>query len=205
MNRDVTVVIPHIAGREDRLARAVASCTLQEEVPTAIIVQVDRDREGAATTRNKAVSKVDTTWIAFLDDDDELFPNHLKACLDEAERSGADLVYPYCDFGPHRDPLAVSHNAQWISPFKVPFGPEQEWHLRNHGNFIPVTHLVKTEWVKKVGGFPQQNGFPARVSGECEDYGLLLALLNAGAKFAHCPEITWAYHIHGENTGGRPA
>lgn len=204
MSSDITVVIPHIAGRADRLAQAVHSVSLQTVAPEAVIIQYDHSREGAATTRNKAIEKVNTTWTAFLDDDDILFPNHLEVCLNTALETGADLVYPYGSFPDRSDPLAVSLNGAWVSPFGVPFGPEQEWHMRHNGNFIPVTHLCRTELVKKVGGFPQQNAFNAKVSGDCEDYGLLLALLDAGAKFVHAPVVTWAYNFHGSNTGGRP-
>lgn len=204
MKRDVTVVIPSLPQRHMRLSNAVQSVAIQEQPAEAIVVQFDLNREGAATTRNKALEKVNTTWVAFLDDDDVFYPHHLRVCLDAAEESGADLVYPYADFKGN-DPLATVHNGQIVSPFGVSFGPEQEQYIRNRGNFIPVTHLVKTELVKLVGGFPQQNGFAARVSRDCEDYGLLLALLDIGAKFHHAPHVTWIYNFWSGNTGGRPA
>lgn len=205
MNRDVTVVIPSLPVRADRLLTAIESVTSQQRPAEAIVVQFDASREGAATTRNKALEKVNTTWVAFLDDDDIFYPNHLKVCLDAAEESGADLIYPYSDFTGRTDPLMVMSNGVMVNPFGIPFGPEQEAHLRNRGNFIPVTTLVKTDLVKQVGGFPQQWGFAAKTCQDCEDYGLLLALLDAGARFHHAPHVTWRYNFWSGNTGGRPA
>jgi hypothetical protein len=89
-------------------------------------------------------------------------------------------------------------------PLNVPFGPEQEYSLRVRGNFIPVTYLVRTEAVRAVGGFPAPYEFNAAQSRDCEDYGLLLHLLDAGYKFHHvCGVRTWRYIYHGANVGGR--
>lgn len=214
-DRTTTIIIPTIPGRGELRTRALRSAMfqtewvarVQEDIPQWW-VQYDEQREGAAKTRNRAIERTEAHWLAFLDDDDLLSPEHLEVCLDAAEKTGADLVYPYPDFGDHRDPLATLHNGRIVKPFGVPFGPEQEWWLRNMGNFIPVTHLVRRELVQQVGGFPEQGGFQVAAgnnSGDCEDFGLLLRLLDAGAKFHHVPQVTWVYRQHDSNTGGRPA
>lgn len=205
LNRDVTVVIPTIPDRRTYLRRARKSIDAQIEPPAAVLVEVDENGEGAASTRNRALEQVETTWVAFLDDDDEFMPNHLQVCLDAVEKSGADLVYPYPLFIGSRDTLAVLYEGILCYPYGVPFGEEQERYLREVGGFIPVTHLCRTELAKKVGGFPEPGEFvvpEGNVSGDCEDYGFLIRLLDAGAKFHHVPEITWKYNIHGNNTGG---
>ena len=201
---DITVVIPSIPPRRELLERALASVLNQYVLPAAIKVEVDHDKLGAAATRNRALEGVQTEWLAWLDDDDEFLPNHLETLLGAAQETGADLVYSYGDFIGRGDPLAVSVNGVYVCPLGVPFGPEQEDHLRTKGNFIPVTYLVKTELVKQVGGMPEPNSFPAVASQDCEDYGLLLRLLDAGAKFHHAPAVTWRYYFHPSNTGGRP-
>lgn len=204
--REVTVVIATHPGREEMTAEAVASALAQTEPPDAIIVEYDRHRTGAAATRNRALRGVRTPWVAFLDSDDLLQHNHLQVCLDELERTGADLVYPGFtpDGGP--DQTATAQDGRVVRPFGVPFGPEQERWFRERGGFIPVTHVCRTDRVKKAGGFPQQGRFkvPAgNVSGDCEDYGLLLAMLDRGARFVHVPVKTWIYRFHAGNTGGR--
>src|SRR6185369_9814822 len=53
--------------------------------------------------------------------------------------------------------------------------------------------------VRRVGGFqehPDDNGDP------CEDWGLWLALLDAGTVFSHLPQRTWIWH-NGAGTRGR--
>jgi len=206
--RDVTVVIPTHPGRDPALlVQAFASATGQQHQPSAIVVQVDSERRGAAWARNEALKAVRTHWVAFLDSDDRLYPQHLRVLLDAAQASGADLVYPYFDTdGP--DVLATSRFGRVVSPEGVPFGDEQRDWLFHRGGFIPVTHLCRVDRIKRAGGFPAQGRFkvePGNVSGDCEDFGLLLALLNRGARFHHHPERTWFYRQHGDNTGGRRA
>lgn len=179
-----TVVIPTIHGREAQLRRAVDSVWAQS-MPAALQVILDEDREGAAATRNRALEHVTTEWVAFLDDDDELKPNHLRACARNAALTGADLVYPWFD------------GDDGIGMFGVPFDPV----LLRKRNYIPVTVLVRTELVRAVGGFvdhPDLNGDP------CEDWGLWLKLLDAGATFSHLPQRTWIWH-KGNGTRGRGA
>jgi glycosyltransferase involved in cell wall biosynthesis len=203
---DVTVIIPTIPGREDLLQRAVASVQAQQVKPAAIVIELDVNRTGAAATRNRAIETVETDWIAVLDDDDEFLPNHLKVLLRGANVSGADLVFSYAEFVGGRDPLAClddNGNLQ-PSPIWTPFGTWQEYSLRHLGNFIPCTVLMRTALVRQVGGYPEAYQFDATVSRDCEDYGLLLRLLDAGAKFHHVVGVrTWRYHYHQGNLGGR--
>src|SRR6185369_13856147 len=153
----ITVVIPTHPGREALLDRAVASVQAQS-LAAIVEIEFDRVRTGAAATRNRALDRVATDWVAFLDSDDEFKPNHLRACARNAALTGADLVYPWFD----------CDGEDKIGMFGVPF---DRVGLRR-GNYIPVTVLVRTELVRKVGGFqehPDDNGDP------CEDWGLWLA------------------------------
>lgn len=200
VDSDVTVVMPTIDGRDGLRMRALASVHEQRVRPREVLVVFDRDRRGAYAARNHALERVSTTWLAWLDDDDRLLEDHLAVLLEAADASGADLVYAYPRVIGGRDPLATDDgHGRWVSPLGIPFGPTQERHLRTHGNFIPVTYLVRTGLVKKVGGMPRPFSWEC---GREEDYGLLIRLLDAGARFHHVPEVTWEYHIHGENTGG---
>ena len=196
----ITVVIPSIPGRSYSLSRAVESAATQTLSPDAIVVVVDHHRNGAHWARNTALGMVETRWIAWLDDDDVLLPNHLSVCMSAAVATGADLVYPGMIAEGGRDPLATPVNGVLRNPFGVPFGPEQEHHLRTVGNFIPITNLVRTDLVRQVGGFPKAR---SEEFAEEEDYGLLIRLLDAGARFVHAPVRTWRYRFHASNTGGR--
>jgi glycosyltransferase involved in cell wall biosynthesis len=207
--KSVTVVIPTIPGRERLYQRAVLSAQAQTyrvvgDSGVQIHVQLDTDREGAATTRNRALAQVDADFVAWLDDDDELLPNHVEVCVDALERERADIAYPGMIAVGGRDPLACPLHGVLVNPFGVPFGREQAHHLRHVGNFIPITWVGRTELIKAVGGFPQPTPDPSKGSGRIEeDYGLLIALLDAGARFTHVPIRTWKYYFHDSNTGGR--
>lgn len=203
---NVTVVVPTIEGREQLLDRALASVVEQQTPPGRVIVQLDKQRRGATWCRNQALEHVDTEWIAWLDDDDQFLPNHLKVCVRAANATRADLVFTYPEIVGGTDPLAcVTDNGVLMpEPIHIPFGPMQKLGLRKFGNFIPVTYLVKTEMVRRAGGFPEPYTFEANVSRDCEDYGLLLRMLDLGAKFHHvCGIRTWRYHFHDANVGGR--
>lgn len=204
---DVTVVIPTIEGRSELLARALASVHRQATPPGDFVVQYDRERHGAHWARNEALERVKTEWVAWLDDDDELLPNHIRVLVRGANKSRADMVFSYAEFVGGRDPLAVVR-AGGISaePIGIPWNRESEYSLREYGNFIPITYMVKTDAVRAVGGFPAPYTFDAKNSRDCEDYGLLLKLLDAGYKFHHvCGVRTWVYNFHDSNTGGRGA
>jgi glycosyltransferase involved in cell wall biosynthesis len=200
----VTVVIPTIEGREHLLARALASVDAQERPPAAVLVETDVDRTGAAATRNRALAKVTTRYVAFCDDDDELLPMHLRVLQERAALTGADLVYPGMIAVGGRDPLACPVNNVLVNPYCVPFREEQKQHLLTVGNFIPITWLGRTDLIQQVGGFPEPWADPSKGSGRVEeDYGLLINLLMAGAQFVHVPVRTWRYFFHEANTGGR--
>lgn len=181
----ITVVVATIPPRADLLARALASVATQTLPPAEVVVECDTDRLGAAATRNRALERVATEWVAFLDDDDELYPDHLRALARCARLTGTDVVYPGYDADV--DPTGM---------FGVPFDPV----LLRRANYIPVTVLARTDAVRAAGGFqphPDRNGDP------CEDWGLWLAMLDRGARFVHLPRRTWRWHNRGDSTRGR--
>lgn len=167
------------------------------------VVEVDTVGLGAAKNRNAALARATTEWVAFLDDDDILYPEHISTCVNTAEKYDADLVYPWFDLHEGVDPLSIRINDRYVTPLGLEFGVDHEKHLRTEGNFIPVTVLVKRELLMDVGGFPQP-GTPEWSHTTCEDWGCWLRLLDAGATFAHAPHRTWRWRWHPGNTSGRP-
>lgn len=203
----VAVVIPTIPGREALLDRAVTSVRAQRRRPQQVVVERDSERTGAWASRNRALERVTTDVVAFLDDDDTLKPNHLMACMRVLEQSAwrPDLVYPRPRMVGGPDPTALTHQGRFpVSPWGLRWSPEHAAHLRTNGSFIPMTHLVRTEYVSRVGGFrPGYTLESGRYRGEDEDY--LIRLLDAGAIFEHLDAITWQWHVHGGNTAGKGA
>lgn len=206
-NRHLTVAvcIPTVPGREEQLMRAELSVMSQERQPDQLLVEIDKDRTGAAATRNRLLERVDSDVIAWLDDDDWLKPGHLKACMRVIENSfRVDLVYPRPHMVNGRDPTAVTHQGRFpVSPWGLRFTQEMAAHIREVGSFIPITHLVRTETVRKIGGFPEgrtlENG---RYQGEDERY--LIEMLKIGAVFEHLDQRTWYWYVNPKSTAGKP-
>lgn len=202
----VTAIITSIPPRATMLADALTSVTVQTHLPDEIITTIDHSRLGPAAQRNRAVTQADTEWVAFLDDDDIWYPNHLATLLDAAAATNADVIYPWFHIrGPSgedldsHDPLAINGEPA----FERPFDAVSRKHLVHSGNFIPVTALVRTSAFHSVGGFPQP-GTPEWPHTECEDWGLWQALARWDAEFHHVPVRTWEWRWHGKNTSGRP-
>lgn len=186
---DVTVVIPHIPPRDVLLSRALGSVIHQTLLPQDVIVMTDVDHNGAAVTRNRGLDAVRTEYVAFLDDDDYLYSDHLEECMDWAYEWNADVVYPWFDVANGSDPLGM---------FGKPFDPD---HLQR-ANYIPVTVVAKTQTLRDVGGFvPHPDSLIHGVP--CEDWGCWLAVHRAGGTIMHVPHRTWVWDHGTGNTSGR--
>lgn len=201
----VAVCIPTIPGREELLQRALTSVKAQRRKPDQLLIERDSERTGAWATRNRLLARVDADVIAWLDDDDTLRPHHLMACMRVLEQSAwrPDLVYPVPRMVGGKDPTAVTYQGQFpVSPWGLRWSPEFAAHLRHVGSFIPMTHLVRTEYVRRIEGFrPGYTVDGGRYRGEDEDY--LIRLLDAGAIFEHLDAVTWNWHVHHAHTAGR--
>lgn len=177
----ISVLTPTIPPRYRELARASASVQAQKRPADRHVITMDFHHQGPGATRNAALDQVETEWVAFLDDDDELLPHHLRSCEKFAFWSSADVVYPIGAYDYGVDPLRQCG---------VPFSP----HRLRAGNFIPVTVLARTERVVGVGGFPTGDQVPRMGETPCEDWGLWLKMLDDGAVFAPLHQVTWRCH-----------
>lgn len=188
---EVTAVIPvHPPNLDNGMfTRAMTSVSRQIHAVNQISVALDLDHEGAAAIRDKALSGITTEWTAFLDSDDQWYPNHVDALLNTAKATGADVVYPWFDVPEGFDPFP-QYEGQ----------PFNEAVMRETQNYVPITVLAKTELLHRTGGFAANARGPE--SNPCEDWGMWLALLDAGAKFVHHNGRTWRWNWHKGNTSG---
>jgi glycosyltransferase involved in cell wall biosynthesis len=181
MRSDITVVIPTIPPRQDMLARAVASAVNQTLTPDALSVAVDTEHGGAAVVRQRALRTVDTVWVAFLDDDDWFFPQHLRTLMSIARDADADYAYSWFD---GNDPFP-QHRGRQMDPANP--------------HHTTMTILVKTELAKIVGF---ANHPDANVVWTGEDWLFTQKCIEAGAKFIGTDQVTWFYNVHSGNTSG---
>lgn len=185
---DVTVCVASIPPRSHLLQRAIGSVLSQTLPASAIVIEIDHDHTGSAATRNRALSKVNTEWVAFLDDDDQFLPQHLARLTAAQQETGADVVYSMPLIPQHpggHDPHGL-HGA--------PFDPEE---LRRR-SYIQTTTLVRTKLIQATRGFYWPADHPY------DDWGAWLRLLDAGATFYHLPEQTFIWNHWGDGEPGLP-
>jgi glycosyltransferase involved in cell wall biosynthesis len=187
----VTVVIPSIPIRAYELARAVASVMSGARAPDAISIEIDRAHEGAGPTRTKAMLRASSEWIAFIDDDDVWYAQHLERLLATAEETGADVVYPWFD-------VINPDGERGYDPFPQfegkPWDPAEP-HL------FPICALVRTE-------LAQRSFFPAcrpnDPAWDGDDWPFWLGVFEQGAKVVHLNERTWRWNHWGISSPENP-
>lgn len=185
---DVEVVIPHIPPRRHLLLHsALPSVVAQTHWAAAVHVVVDVAHQGAGLTRNRALDTVSTPWVAFLDDDDHLYPHHLATLMETAEVERADVVVPWFDTN-GRDPFPPGHCRG------NPWDPA--------GHVFPITCLVRTAAIGDVR-FPAPGPNPACAA---EDGEFWRQLYVRGARIVTIPDVTWFWNHAppGGNTSGSP-
>lgn len=186
MRPGITVVIPTVLNRQDKLIAAIQSAENQTLPPEAIVVVIDKDGEGAAATRTRGLEMVQTEWTAFLDDDDVFYPIHLQTLKMHQETLGADFVFPWFDVVGGSDPF--------------PSNEHREFDVENPHQ-TTITFLVRTEAALAVGGFVYEPGVDAEDPGTDgqgnragEDLRFVIRLARAGYKIGHLHQRTWRWN-----------
>ena len=184
MKPGITVAMPTIPPRVcgNLFTDAIRSVQHQTLLPSGgISVSLDVDRAGAAVTRQRALDAVRTEWVAFLDDDDFFYPNHLDVLYGMAQDTGAQYIYSWFD---GNNPFPAHRGRQ--------MDPEDPHHTT-------MTVMVRTELAKEAGftNHPDANSaWPG------EDWNFTLRCLALGGKFIGTGDVTWFYRYHQGNTSG---
>lgn len=185
------MVIPSIPPRTKLLSRALKSIAKQTEQAAGVSIAYDTQKQGAGLTRTRALRGVTTEWTAFMDDDDELLPDHLALLCAAAKETGADVLWPWFKVLGGTDPFPHARGVQ-LDP--------------GNPHIFPITTLVRTKYA-------HLSEFPSDTTGDWSmaDWPFWRVLHEAGAKFHHIPDITWHWHHHGYgvpgqagNTSGNP-
>lgn len=186
---DVSVVMPTHPARvtNGMTKRAVGSVLGQSRPVSAIIVEQDLTRQGAALTRDRGLRKVTTPWVAFLDSDDQFKASHIKDLLACAEETGADYVFSWYE--------PIGFGADPLPHFGKVFDPENPTHTT-------ITTVVRTELAQEIGFLDRRT--PDQSMASNEDMLFTLGCVRAGAKIVHLPKRTWLWNYHGGNTSGHP-
>ncbi len=200
MRPTIAIITPAHPARaaNGMLTRAMDSAYRQTLTPDEVHVAIDNEREGAAPTRQRALLRAKTDWVAFLDSDDILMPFHLEHLLAHAQDTGADYVYSWFRLiqiqanGSIRD----YEDTDPIFPpthFTEPFDP-------NNPIETTITTLVRTDLAQEVGMFKLDRG----EINSGEDRRFTLECIMKGAVISHLVERSWCWVHHSQNSGGLP-
>lgn len=205
---DVSVVIPSL-GRQS-LERAVLSAAQQSKPPREIIivtngdVEVSSDRKdrlsdlaapvpvgvhslppfsGPSISRNLGAWQAKSSYVAFLDDDDEYAPGYLAAINGVLVRDGAELAYGAT--------VRLDEDGSIQAEGRLDKVPRERWMERlfmheNHG-FGGTNLVIDRSVFFSLGGFPVDV-----LSGE--DRALAMSAMRSGATFAYVDDAVVVCH-----------
>jgi Glycosyl transferase family 2 len=135
--------------------------------------------QGQSDALNRALTKASGRWVAWLNADEYYLPGGLKALVDEAERSGADVI-----FG---DAVEVNEGGRLLQ--LRPEHPFASTILRNYGPYPnTVSLIVRRALLDETPWDPTLK--------VVMDWDLYLGLLRKGASFRHVPYPVGAYRRH---------
>ena len=137
---EVVVVVDGPDPESERVLSALAA------TESRVRVVVNRQNVGLAESRNIGVRHAKGRWMAFLDDDDEWFPDKIEKQLAAAEGLNSDsvlVVTRYLERRPEGDRV-------W--PENLPAGVERlsEYMFLRRGMLIPSTFLVSRALMLRV-------------------------------------------------------
>lgn len=164
---DITFVVPVAPNHQRLLERSLASIEAQT-VKCEVLVIPDHDRKGAGATRNKGIAQVTTSFIVFLDADDEVLPQFAELTLEIWQ----PRRFVYTD---------------WYDLDTVTHAPDCPF-INNNRSVI--TTLIATEDARRVQGFDET------LTG-MEDTHFYLKLLSSGVCGLHLNEPLFRYHPDG--------
>lgn len=167
----VTVVIPVFGDMnywKPLLERAHQSALNQTVKAKYVIINTGKDLH---ESRNSIINSIDTEFVIFLDCDDELHENYIEEML---KIEDADVVVPCV----HRyfDDGRVDTDQHWYTPRPLV-----------EANYIVIGALVRTEYLKRVGGFSDLPLY--------EDWQMWLRMEEIGARFKQCPAAIYKIHV----------
>lgn len=193
---DVTICTATISTRTELLKRAIESVKNQTLQPFEHLIILDSNKEGHCIILDKMINQAKTKYVAILDDDDELLPNHIELLYKKIVKTNADLVYPHFKYSnlPDGGHLERFKGKPWDN---------------NHPHQVPITWIAKREAILEVGGFSEgfdifSNELDAEGNRVGQDFHLIKKLAKSKKYITNIPDITWIYHVGHPSTQGIP-
>jgi glycosyltransferase involved in cell wall biosynthesis len=159
--------------------------------PRIRVFQLARNFGDQSGPNNFGVAQARGRLIAFLNQDDLWFPDHLQLCIEALETSGADLVFAYSAAVAQSDAQAL-HAGAWVAGLTG---------IPRQGNYDPVTTFAPaSSWLMRrdlseiVGGWHSAEECPVEPSRD-----FLYRAWRQKSRLRSCPELT----VLSFSSGGR--
>ncbi len=134
---------------------------------------------GIALASQRALDMARGEFVAFLDHDDMLAPAALSAIVDVL-RGDPGLEMVYSDHAIFDETGELTEEG-----LKPGWSPE----LFLSTNYVAHLNVIRTSLVRKVDGFTGTLDLS-------RDTGLILKVIDAGARIAHCPQMLYFWRAH---------
>ena len=159
-----------------------------EEISDPRIRYIDlADHNGKSYANNIGIKNSNGEIIAYLDDDDRWYPNHLEAAIEALTRHESRLIV-YTDYV-KVDCILVENKEQFSTKKEIMEIKEIHPHSLDQINFIPNFCVVhKKSLFDKAGNYDEKLEY-------YEDWDILRRF-SKHAHFVHIPEVTGEYWIN---------
>lgn len=141
------------------------------------IVYFNRPHGGKAAQLNFALTQVTAPYITYMDDDDDVFPNHLERLMATVRETGADLVYS----DTYLTTLDADGKVIHRTTENTLDAPWEEIRLYNRINHKQLLH--KAELASEIGGYDEEMRILI-------DFDGIKRLVKAAKKPVHLKEVT---------------
>lgn len=155
--------------------------------PTLTAINISKSK-GGNHARNRGIDKVQGEYVAFLDDDDQWYPEKLELQLEKINRDKSH----FCDCGLNVYRPDDTFVKYILTPMKYP-NDNLKSIMYNSFNGSTSGIMVKRSTILEVGGFDEQIY-------AMQEYDLAIRLMYRGIKVSRVNKPLVKYLVHNETT-----
>jgi glycosyltransferase involved in cell wall biosynthesis len=178
----IAAIVVSLPERHELLVEALGSIRSQTRAPDDTLIGIDPRRYGEVNNFNRLIAATDCEWLAFLDDDDLWFPEHLA--IAEKYMDDYDVIVGRYEL--------VNRPWNTIEPWHENFDDLRWTNWIGSPSMVVARKSVFGEFQNPMGRF-------------CWiDWCTYNSLLDKGARFVDTRTVTTQYRFMGNNGSWNP-